>query len=472
MSISSAYTIARSGLHSTGGRASLVAGNIANAQTAGYVRREGVQVSGGGVQGSVVELRMVRQIDERLAGMTRGASAELGSAKVTGEILGGYLLTLGQPGDEVSPAARMADFQVGLDLLANNPSDASVQGDVLKRANSLVTSLNSVASALERSRAQASDSFETGVAQVNDALSGIAALNKQLSGASTDISGAGGLMDEMNRRLDALGEHLDFQTRWEADGTLTLHTSGGTELVQGDEASLLTANGQTGALFADGVDITPGQAGGRGFTSGRLAALSDMLSSVIPQMNLQLDELARGLVQSFEAADATVAPGDPGLFTDAGAAFNPANIDGLAGRLTVNASVQPEQGGALWRLRDGVGAVAPGAPGATDQINALIGIFDESQAMDVAAGLGTNLRLGDYAAELVGHHHNTRVTADARAQTANIRLVSYEDGRSNVEGVNVDTELQKLLEIEQAYGANSQVLSSLTDMIDSLLNAV
>ena len=472
MSISSAYNIARSGLQSTEGRANLVAGNIANAQTAGYARREGVQVSSGGGQGTAVELRMVRQIDERLAGMTRGAGAELGSANVTGEILGGYLLTLGQPGDEVSPAARMAEFQVGLDLLANNPSDASVQNDVLQRANSLVNSLNSAASALDRSRAQAADSFETSVAQVNDALSGIAALNQQLRGANSGTSGAGGLMDEMTRRLDALGEQMDFQTRWEADGTLTLHTAGGTELVNGNDAAKLTANGQTGALYADGINITPGQTGGRGFTSGRLAGLSDMLSSVIPQMNLQLDELARGLVQSFEAADTSIAVGDPGLFTDSGAAFDPANIDGLAGRLAVNDSVQPEKGGALWRLRDGVGAVTAGDPGATDQINALIGIFDDVQAMDSAAGLGTSMRLGDYAAELVGHQHNIRVSADARAETASIRLVSYEDGRSNVEGVNIDTELQKLLEIEQAYGANSQVLSSLSDMIDTLLNSV
>ena len=472
MSISSAYNIARSGLQATSGRANLVAGNIANAQTAGYARRDGLQVSGGGVQGSTVELRIVRQIDERLAGMTRVAGAELGSANVTGEILGGYLLTLGQPGDEVSPAARMAEFQVGLDLLANNPSDASVQNDLLKRANSLVTSLNSAASALDRSRAQAADSFETSVAQVNDALSGIAALNEQLSGTNSGTSTAGGLMDEMNRRLDALGEHMDFQTRWEADGTLSLHTSGGTELVHRGDAAVLTANGQTGALFADGVDITPGQAGGRGFSSGRLAGLSDMLSSVIPQMNLQLDELARGLVQSFETADASVAPGDPGLFTDAGAAFDPTNVEGLAGRLAVNDSVQPEKGGALWRLRDGVGATTAGDPGATDQINALIDIFDQTQAMDPAAGLGATARLGDYAAELVGHQHNIRVSADTRAETATIRLVSYEDGRSNIEGVNVDTELQKLLEIEQAYGANSQVLSSLSEMIDTLLNTV
>ncbi|MGJ8544665.1 MAG: flagellar hook-associated protein FlgK [Sulfitobacter sp.] len=470
MSISSAFNIVQSGLRTTGARADNVAGNIANANTAGYARRDDMQVSVGGGQSSAVDLQLTRQVDERLATLSRSAGAELGGTSVTSEVLRGYLLTLGAPGDEVSPAARMAEFQAGLDLLANNPSDPSVQNDVLSRATALTQSLNAASSALEDSREQAGDSFEQSVTEVNDALSNIAALNAKLR--STDPSAQSGLMDQMNRQLDALGSQMGFQTRWETDGSITLHTSGGTELVSGDEAATLTGDAQTGALFADGVDITPNQAGNRGFTTGRLAGLSEMLSTVIPQMNLQLDELARGMIESFEAADTSLAPGDAGLFTDGGAAFDPAQLDGLAGRLSVNDAVQPDKGGALWRLRDGIGAAAAGAPGETAQINAFIGVFDSAIAVDAAAGLGSSARLGDLAADLVGTQQNIRVSADVSADAAAIRLATFEDSRSSVEGVNIDTELQKLLEIEQSYGANSQVLSSLTTMIDTLLNAV
>lgn len=469
MSISSAFNIARSGLRVTEGRAGMVTRNIANAQTPGYARREGVQVS---VKGDAVDLRMARQIDTRLAGMTRSANADLNGANVTSEVLRSYLMTLGEPGEEISPAARMANFQAGLDLLANNPADPSVQSDLLARADALVSSINTASGALERSRVQAAESFKSSVNAVNDALSGIVALNEQLRSAGTGSHDAGGLMDEMGRRLDSLGAQMNFQARWEADGTVTLHTEGGTELVSGAHRAQLTADGQTGVLFADGIDITPDRAGGRGFSEGRLAGLSGMLSTVIPQMNLQLDELARGLVQGFEAADSSLAPGDAGFFTDAGAAFEPARLDGLAGRLAINDSVQPDKGGALWRLRDGVAAAAPGEPGATGQIDAFIRVFDQSRPVATGAGLGTSARLGDFAANLVGHQQNFRVTADARSQEASLRLATFEDARSRVEGVNIDTELQSLLEIEQAYGANSQVLSSLTKMIDSLLDAV
>lgn len=472
MSISSAFNSASSGLRVTEARADMVASNIANASTAGYTRREGTQVSSGGTGGQTVDLRMARQVDERLATISRGASAQLGQANVTGEVLRGYLSTLGDIGDEISPAARMADFQAGLDLLANNPSSASVQADVLARADTLVRSLNTASNALESSRTQAAASFQSAATEVNSALSDIANLNAQLRGQSIGSPSFSGLMDEMNMRLDALGSQMDFQSRWESSGTLTLFTAGGTELVSGTDAARLTVDTQSGALFADGTDITPNQPGNRGITSGRMAGLSQMLSTVIPQMKLQQDELARGLVESFQDADSSLTAGQPGLFTDGGAAFDPAQSDGLAGRLGINANVRPETGGALWRLRDGMSAATPGDAGATAQINAFIGAFDTARPIATAAGLGSSARLGDLASSMVGAQHNIRVSADSQAGTASIRLATFEDGRSMVEGVNIDTELQKLLEIEQSYGANSQVLSSLSDMIDTLLNAV
>ena len=473
MSISSAFQIAGSGLRSTEERASLVAGNIANAQTQGYARRESVQTSGGTAgQGSVVETRIVRQIDERLAAMTRRAGADVGGASVAGEILGGYLLTLGKPEEEVSPAARMADFQSGLDLLANNPSDTNVQRDLLARADGLVRTLNNASVNLDRSFAQAGTEFERSVGSANDHLNNIADLNQQLRRESSFSHQFGDLMDQMTRELDALGPLIAFQTRWEPDGTLTLHSAGGTELVIGDDAVRLTLDKETGALSARDVDITPNSTGGRGFSEGRLAGLSEMITTVIPQMKLQLDEMARGLIDSFQSADASLASGQAGLFTDGGNAFDASTLDGLAGRLAINDAVRSDKGGALWRLRDGMGASDPGDVGSTVQIDAFISALDSPQSFSPETGLGGNQRLDEFAALMVGYQHNVRVSADARSETAGIKMASFENARGSVEGVNVDTELQKLLEIEQAYGANAQVLTSLTTMIDTLLDAV
>ena len=44
--------------------------------------------------------------------------------------------------------------------------------------------------------------------------------------------------------------------------------------------------------------------------------------------------------------------------------------------------------------------------------------------------------------------------------------------RRNSEGVNIDDEMQQLILIEQSYAANSRILTTVSDMIDTLIAAV
>jgi flagellar hook-associated protein 1 FlgK len=41
--------------------------------------------------------------------------------------------------------------------------------------------------------------------------------------------------------------------------------------------------------------------------------------------------------------------------------------------------------------------------------------------------------------------------------------------RQNLEGVNVDDELQKMLLLEQSYNASAKVIQAVRDMMDALL---
>ena len=63
--------------------------------------------------------------------------------------------------------------------------------------------------------------------------------------------------------------------------------------------------------------------------------------------------------------------GQPGLFADSGAVFDPLAEEGLASRLSINALVDPARGGEGWRMRDGLGAIMPGNAGDAQLLNAL-----------------------------------------------------------------------------------------------------
>lgn len=124
----------------------------------------------------------------------------------------------------------------------------------------------------------------------------------------------------------------------------------------------VTFSAGDGTLMAGSQDITPFKDGVRGIQHGSLVGLSELKRDVIPRFKLQLDEYARGLIETFQTADASLAAGEPGLFTDNGAVFDPSKLDGLASRIQINEKVAIGGDAEVWRLRDGLGAAGPGPP--------------------------------------------------------------------------------------------------------------
>ena len=108
---------------------------------------------------------------------------------------------------------------------------------------------------------------------------------------------------------------------------------------------------------------------------------------------------------------------------------------GLAGRIAVNTAVDTENGGELWRLRDGLLAPVEGPVGNAAGLTAL---HEALSAARVPAS-------GGYSGA-------------ARAAQALLE-----------NGVDTDQELQKLLLIEQAYAANARVIQTVDALFDTLM---
>jgi flagellar hook-associated protein 1 FlgK len=177
--------------------------------------------------------------------------------------------------------------------------------------------------------------------------------------------------------------------------------------------------------------------------------------------------VARDLITRFAAptVDTTLPTGAPGLFTDAGAAFNPAAETGLASRLAVNAAADPAAGGALWKLRDGLGATVQGPPGNAALLTALRGQL--TLAVNPASGgfePGARSFSG-LASDLLSRVSRDRTQAEAQQSFTAARYDSLRSDELAL-GVDTDQQLQSLLLIERAYGANAQVLRTVDKMID------
>ena len=382
--------------------------------------------------------------------------------------LDAYTSLLGDSESGNTILTNLTGFQGALGLLSVSPSDSATQRGAVDAAQGLAVALNRAGDELAATMTRTGDAISSDVGSVNARIARLQDLNDRLAGG---LQGEARLAteDAIGTELDALAEVIDFTMRTDAQGRVEVFTTGGTELLAGNEAQALRYDAQTGTLFAGAVEITPGKPGVRGISEGSLAGRIAMASDALPQMQAQLDEVASALIETMAAVD--ISTGGPGLFTDAGAMPGVPYEPGLAARIAVNTAVLPDEGGAVWRIRDGMGAAQPGNTGDNTLIEDMIDALDGPVGFDEAAGLGGSATIATYASTLIAGQNATRARAETEAATLASGAVAVQGTRMSFQGVNVDDELQQLTQIQQSYAANAQVLQTVAEMLDTLIAA-
>ena len=470
MSITNAFVSSRSGLAATAAWSEMTANNIANADRVGYVRRGLLQTSGPGGTGVLVT-GIRREVDGALDRMHR---QEMSRTATQDAVAGGleiHAALLGKPGDPQSIPGRITALQSRLDELSNDPAQPSLQRAALDAAAGLAAGLNATAATLSETAANTRAGIAVDVETLNRLLSEAAELNRKIALSTPGTRDNAMFEDALASRLDEMSTLVDLRVQRDPGGAMVIYTSGGTPLLEGQTVHSVSLSAADGRLFAGDAEITPNAAGVRGFDEGRLAGRFLLLNQVLPRMQTQLDETARMLVQSFTAADTTVAPGQPGLFTDANGPFDPAAAQGLAARLSINEAVRGPGGDTLWRMRDGMGAAAPGPESDNARIEGMIAAFSVSYTLSPAAGLGAQARLTEFVPAMIADQQIAFTGAQDRSDALRAGAQTLETARLGFQGVNVDDELQQLVAIEQSYAANAVMMRTLGEMMDTLLAA-
>ncbi|MBU1828991.1 MAG: hypothetical protein KJ731_11040 [Alphaproteobacteria bacterium] len=230
--------------------------------------------------------------------------------------------------------------------------------------------------------------------------------------------------------------------------------------VENGALSGLTINGQLVSTDAEKGSIA----------GGKLAGLFEVRDELAPDAQVQLDALARDLVERFETTDAdpTLGIGAAGLFTDGGSALDPLNEEGLSGRISINALLNPDQGGDLWKIRDGLGAISEGDQGDATILNSLADALQKTRIASSGSLTSIERSALGFASDIysLGKTNQLKAEADltfATARQESLHSIELENG------VDTDNEMQKLLVIEQAYGANAKVIQTIQALMDQLM---
>lgn len=480
MSLSFSLSNALSGLQASSRAAELVSNNVANALTDGYGKRE-IQLSARSISGNGSGVRVVgvtRVTDQVLLSDRRVAQANMAGEGVLADAFARIETAIGTPEDVKSLGKVVAGLDSALLAATGRPDSEARLAAVLTAAQALVAQVGKASASVQQERERADDRIAENVKELNDTLAKVAALNAQILKQVVADRDAAPLMDERQQLIDRIAEIVPLRQIDRNTGQIALIATGGAVLLDGGSPALFgftpvgkitpdmtQASGALSGLTMNGKPVV--MAAGTGNLDGGTLSANFRLRDVdAPATQVQLDAVARDLIVRFAdpAVDATLAPGAPGLFSDAGAAFSAPAETGLAGRLAVNAAADPARGGALWRLRDGLGATAEGPPGETTLLTALRGQLTK-QVNPASGGFEPGARsFSGLVSDVLSRVSSARTGAEADQSFAAAR---YDSLRADelAKGVDTDEQLQSLLLIERAYGANAKVIQTVDSMI-------
>jgi flagellar hook-associated protein 1 FlgK len=318
MSLTQALSAAISGLKVNQSGMALVAANVANADTPGYIRKSVAQVASAGnntgisVSMSGVQRELDSYVQRQLRVENSGASYATTRAQALNQLQDVY----GQPGSDNTLESVYNTFTNALQTLSSSPDDSAARSAVLSAAQLLTQQLNQSSNSIQALRSNAELGISSAVTQANEAMSQIALLNQKIAASSASDSAGATLMDQRDAYVDQLSKLMDINVIKGDNNQVTIFTNSGVQLV-GTKASTLNfdAQGTINAASTWSADPTQRTVGtltlasanggsvdliqSHAIRSGTIAAFLQVRDQDLVQAQSQVDAIAAGMASAL-----------------------------------------------------------------------------------------------------------------------------------------------------------------------------
>ena len=498
MSLDGALSIATGGLANVNRRMAVVSQNVANAGTPGYAAEIATQrsLTADGVGLGVRSGPAIRNLDTMLQAEVFSQNATVAGLHTRQTALQSIDAAQGTPGQGDDIPSQLGKLQDQFSTLLNDPASAPQQSQVVWAATTLAQSINTLSDAYTTQRQTAQDNIGTELATLNTTLGTIGGLSNKIVTLKAGGQSTADLENQRDAAMADLSQLLDVKALEQPNGDL---------MVVSDAGLVLPIHGATNPFATVGVSVRPGTfypGGGingitlggadvtRQLRGGRIGANIALRDATLPADQAELDEFAQNLASRFKGVGLT-------LFTDpAGNVPGPAvpplpvqtNYVGFAGTIQVNDRVQATPS----LVRDGDSPPLPPATpvaGNTVFISAVLNsTFGVNQPTGIpwptsqTSGLGFNgtlnapysapMTLGGIASTVLASQAQDSATTSTQADTEQAVQTTLASKLSAQSGVNMDTEMSNMIQLQNAYGANARVIAAVQTMWDQLLQSV
>lgn len=324
MGLTQALQTSVTGLRATQAGLSLIASNVANAQTPGYVRKtlQQATTSAGGTSVGVRIAAVNREFDQYVQRQFRIESAGGSYADLRAQFYSRLQQLYGQPGSESSLETTFNKFTASLQALATSPDSMAARNIALGSAQVLTQQLNGMTTDIQGLRGDAERALADAVVTANDAMKQIGAINQQLATMASSDATMATLLDQRDVYIDRLSQLMDISVVAGDHNQVNIFTNSGIQVV-GTVAATLSFNAQGTMTPQAKWDSDPSEStvgslqlvlssgatfdliANRAIRAGEIAALVEMRDSVLVEAQAQLDAMAAAMSKAL--SDKTIA---------------------------------------------------------------------------------------------------------------------------------------------------------------------
>ncbi|MBC8130431.1 MAG: flagellar hook-associated protein FlgK, partial [Rhizobiaceae bacterium] len=322
MSLSSALDTAKSSLMAAQTQTAVLSRNIANVNTVGATRKYAEAVTGNG--GQVLIKSITQSSNTVLYRNMLDANSAVGRGNVIANGLNRINETIGDTALGRSPAALISKLGDALNTLAASPNNYELARTAATAANDVVVALNEASDTVQTIRRDADDELVIAAEEMTKLLAEIESLNRRVvtgTYAGTDVTD---LNDQRDQAVVELSSYVGLTVQKRGQNDLVLYTDSGVTLFEGTARAVeYSGSGSIGAVITegaafriDGVEVT-GSNAVMPLKSGSVAGLVALRDETTVTYQTQLDEIARGLIETFKETSAAGAI-TQGIFTASG----------------------------------------------------------------------------------------------------------------------------------------------------------
>lgn len=315
MGLTSALRIGASALSTHQLGIQVTGNNMANVATPGYARRslllspvesndpfQRLQ-AGNGVSASSLN----RVIDEAVVARLRGQIARERESNQTLQTLASLESAIGEL-SETGLTSQLTEF---FGSWSDRSTLVASDGVVVQQAETLVSNIRRLRQDLAEQKRQTDGQLDTLVPRVDDLLSEVAAINKNIARARVGGGDTSTLQDQRDRVLDELAGLIDIDTVERESGIVDVYVGSTPMVLAGDSRGI-----ELRRESVDGIEQvtlrTRADGSALPVLSGQVGALMDARQNAVGETLEQLDRLAAELIFQTNRIHAT-ATGPDGL---------------------------------------------------------------------------------------------------------------------------------------------------------------